>query len=84
MALVEPMPEAYLDFARDRPESAGTLRVRLATEDSSTWLQTVAWLMRGARVVVHKRVSVLIKTKILPFCVAPTFHFCTFTPLPLT
>ena len=50
LALAEPMPAANLDFAWDRPESAETLRVRLATEDSSTWLQTVAWLMREARV----------------------------------
>jgi len=50
MPLAESMPAANLDFAWDRIESAETLRIRLATEDPSTWLQTVAWLMREARV----------------------------------
>lgn len=50
MTLAEPMHPANLDFAWVHPESAETLRIRLATEDPSTWLQTVAWLMREARV----------------------------------
>lgn len=44
------MPEDNLDFAWDRPETAATLRQRLATEPHAGWLRTAAWLMREARV----------------------------------
>lgn len=44
------MPADNLDFAWDRPETADTLRDRLATATGSEWLRTAAWLMREARV----------------------------------
>ncbi|HRQ90639.1 MAG TPA: hypothetical protein PLA50_17735 [Bacteroidia bacterium] len=39
-----------LDFAWDRPETADSLRARLASSTGTEWLRTVAWLMREARV----------------------------------
>lgn len=44
------MPPDNLDFAWDRPESAATLREKLASTSSPDWLSTAAWLMREARV----------------------------------
>jgi hypothetical protein len=45
------MPAENLDFAWDRPETAETLRKKLAEGQSSPeWLRTAAWLMREARV----------------------------------
>lgn len=44
------MPADNLDFAWDRPESAESLRAKLAVPSSSEWLRTAAWLMREARV----------------------------------
>jgi len=44
------LPADNLDFAWDRPETADTLRAKLAAEPSSPeWLRTAAWLMREAR-----------------------------------
>ena len=45
-----PIPADNLDFAWDRPETAATLRVKLAATSSPDWLPTAAWLMREARV----------------------------------
>lgn len=45
-----PIPADNLDFAWDRPETAATLRAKLAATTSPDWLPTVAWLMREARV----------------------------------
>lgn len=39
-----------LDFAWDRPESAVSLRAKLAGPVTADWLRTAAWLMREARV----------------------------------
>jgi hypothetical protein len=44
------MPEDNLDFAWDRPETAETLRKKLADTSSPDWVRTVAWLMLEARV----------------------------------
>ena len=44
------LPADNLDFAWDRPESAASLRARLATEQASAWARTAAWVMREARV----------------------------------
>ncbi len=44
------IPADNLDFAWDRPETAASLRARLATCTGADWLQTAAWLMREARV----------------------------------
>lgn len=44
------MPADNLDFAWDRPETAESLRQRLAASSGSDWLRTAAWLMREARV----------------------------------
>lgn len=44
------MPADNLDFAWDRPESAASLRAKLAAPSSPEWLRTAAWLMREARV----------------------------------
>ena len=44
------MPADNLDFAWDRPESAASLRARLAAASPTEWLNTVAWIMREARV----------------------------------
>ena len=44
------LPADNLDFAWDRPESAESLRARLANEASPSWPTTAAWLMREARV----------------------------------
>jgi hypothetical protein len=43
-------PADNLDFAWDRPESALSLRARLENRDAPEWFQTVAWLMREARI----------------------------------
>jgi hypothetical protein len=40
------MPADNLDFAWDRPETAATLRAKLAVPASPEWLRTAAWLMR--------------------------------------
>lgn len=44
------LPAENLDFAWDRPETAATLRAKLAAEPSPDWLRTAAWLLREARV----------------------------------
>ena len=44
------LPADNLDFAWDRPETAETLRAKLAVGPSPEWLRTAAWLMREARV----------------------------------
>ena len=44
------LPADNLDFAWDRPETAASLRAKLAGESSPAWLRTAAWLMREARV----------------------------------
>ena len=44
------LPAENLDFAWDRPETAATLRAKLAAEPSPHWLRTAAWLLREARV----------------------------------
>jgi hypothetical protein len=44
------MPADNLDFAWDRPETAATLREKLARAPSPEWLRTASWLMREARV----------------------------------
>lgn len=44
------LPADNLDFAWDRPETAATLRAKLADTASPGWLHTAAWLMREARV----------------------------------
>jgi len=44
------MPADNLDFAWDRPESAASLRARLAEANPTEWLNIVAWIMREARV----------------------------------
>ena len=44
------MAAENLDFAWDRPETAASLRHRLATSTGAEWLRTAAWLMREARV----------------------------------
>jgi hypothetical protein len=41
---------ATLDFAWDRPETAESLRVRLAAADEREWLRLAAWILREARV----------------------------------
>jgi hypothetical protein len=43
------LPTDNLDFAWDRPETAATLRAKLAAGPSPEWLRTAAWLMREAR-----------------------------------
>jgi hypothetical protein len=45
-----PIPADNLVFAWDRPETAATLRAKLALTASPDWLPTAAWLMREARV----------------------------------
>ncbi|MFZ2276784.1 MAG: hypothetical protein WAW39_03250 [Prosthecobacter sp.] len=50
MPPVAAMPADNLDFAWDRPETASSLRARLATSTGVDWLHTAAWLMREARV----------------------------------
>ncbi len=50
MQPVAVMPSDNLDFAWDRPESAESLRQRLAGSRGADWLRTAAWLMREARV----------------------------------
>jgi hypothetical protein len=47
---VHTLPAENLDFAWDRPETAATLRAKLADESSPDWLRTAAWLLREARV----------------------------------
>lgn len=44
------MPADNLDFAWDRPESAESLRAKLAAPPSPEWLRTAAWVMREARI----------------------------------
>jgi len=44
------LPANNLDFAWDRIESEASLRKKLANETSPGWINTVAWLMREARV----------------------------------
>jgi hypothetical protein len=44
------MPAENLDFAWDRPETAATLRAKLADAASPDWPRTAAWLLREARV----------------------------------
>ncbi len=44
------MPQDNLDFAWDRPETADSLRKRLAAATGVEWLRLAAWLMREARV----------------------------------
>jgi hypothetical protein len=44
------LPADNLDFAWDRPETAASLRAKLAGGPSPEWLHTAAWLMREARV----------------------------------
>ena len=44
------LPSDNLEFAWDRPESAATLRAKLALGLSPEWLRAAAWLMREARV----------------------------------
>jgi hypothetical protein len=44
------MPAANLDFAWDRPETADSLRHRLAQQTGQEWLRTAAWVMREARI----------------------------------
>ena len=43
------IPADNLDFAWDRPESAASLRQRLATATGEDWLRTAARVMREAR-----------------------------------
>jgi len=49
MAAPDIMPADNLDFAWDRPETAESLRRRLAQESGQQWLNTAAWIMREAR-----------------------------------
>ena len=49
MAEPDIMPADNLDFAWDRPETAESLRQRLARESGQQWLNTAAWIMREAR-----------------------------------
>jgi len=44
------IPSANLDFAWDRPETADSLRERLAQSSRSEWLRLAAWILREARV----------------------------------
>jgi hypothetical protein len=44
------IPSANLDFAWDRPETADSLRERLATSSQSEWLRLAEWILREARV----------------------------------
>lgn len=44
------LPSDNLDFAWDRPETAATLREKLAATSSPDWLPPAAWLLREARV----------------------------------
>lgn len=50
MPPVLPIPADNLDFAWDRPETASSLRARLAEASPTAWLDTVAWIMGEARV----------------------------------
>ena len=50
MPPVPSIPADNLDFAWDRPETASSLRSRLAGASPTEWLNTVAWIMREARV----------------------------------
>ena len=50
MPTVAFQPADNLDFAWDRPETAASLRVRLAHPETPEWISTVAWLMREARI----------------------------------
>ena len=50
MAVSDIMPADNLDFAWDRPETAESLRRRLAQETGQKWLRTAAWVMREARI----------------------------------
>ena len=50
MSPVPSIPADNLDFAWDRPETASSLRARLAGASPAEWLNTVAWIMREARV----------------------------------
>lgn len=48
--LMHTLPADNLEFAWDRPETAATLRTKLAGAASPEWLRTAAWLLREARV----------------------------------
>ena len=50
MPPIAAMPADNLDFAWDRPESAVSLRTKLAGSPTPEWVRTAAWLMREARV----------------------------------
>jgi len=50
MPVTATLPADNLDFAWDRPESAVSLRARLAAAPSAEWDRTAAWLLREARV----------------------------------
>ena len=44
------LPADNLDFAWDRPESAASLRAKLADAAPTEWTRIAAWIMREARV----------------------------------
>src|SRR4051794_32948157 len=44
------LPAENVEFAWDRPETAATLRAKLAAEPWPDWVRTAAWLLREARV----------------------------------
>lgn len=44
------LPADNLDFAWDRPETAASLRAKLADESAPLWPAAAAWLLREARV----------------------------------
>lgn len=50
MSVMTRVAPENLDIAWDRPETAESLRRRLAEVSGDDWLRTVAWLMREARV----------------------------------
>lgn len=47
---MQKLPADNLDFAWDRPETAASLRHKLAVGDSAERARLAAWLMREARV----------------------------------
>lgn len=50
MPSTDTLPADNLDFAWDRPESAASLRAKLADDSTADWNATASWLMREARV----------------------------------
>ncbi len=44
------LPAENLDFAWDRPETADSLREKLAVAEPAEWLRLSAWILREARV----------------------------------